>query len=281
MLARRGADARGVFANGTSRRTMVLPTAATDPTAFSQAHEDLATMHRLLAKATHSNRDVIRFGEEREFDAMYLEGFGAVFLLNVDYPLAEAPKVEKKPAETVKDPDWEEERQLAKGDADPTFRRFGGGEAGTEIEFNSDRVNRLKTRLIDTIKHSANIRVLKQNEDVIIVVAGRNQTGPAMGMMGGMTGNFGGVGFGGGGGGGLGGGAQPGAFPSPNPLVGTAVAPGGINVQVAPIAWSMINTDHGLQSAMVLRVKKLAIDDLTSGKMSADDFRSKVDVRTY
>lgn len=273
---------RGLFSSGTNRRTMVLPSGATDPQSLAQTHEDLVVMHRLLTKALSSKSNTKEFAfrfnsDDRQVDAMYLEGYGAVFLLNVDYPLVETPKHEKPAPEVEpKDPAWDDERRSALGE-DPTGgNQFGAQEWGDDSkaaapEFNPDRVNRLQTRMIDTLKHAANIRNLKPEDDVIVVIAGRSQprvialakTKP--------------VAFGAGeptiigGGGGISGGAMIATAPgAPKPPYTRTVS--------ADTGMALIASDRGSQSSLVLRVKKSAVDALAAGKLDADGFKSAVKI---
>ena len=275
---------RGLFSTGTNRRTMVLPTGTTDPQSLAQTHEDLVVMHRLLTKALSSKTNNKEFGfrfnsDDRQVDAMYLEGYGAVFLLNVDYPLVETPKHEKPaPEAEPKDPTWDSERRTALGEDTGEPNTFGGQEWGEDAraaapEFNPDRVNRLQTRMIETLKHAANIRNLKPEDDVIVVIAGRSQprivafskTKP--------------VAFGGGEVNVIGGGGN-GITVSPR----VAVTPG---APKPPIARStvtfeggtaLIASDRGSQSSMVLRVKKSSVDALSNGKLDADGFKAAVKI---
>jgi hypothetical protein len=267
-IVRWQADAGRSWATaGTSRRTMVLPLSAAGSANLNHAHEDLRIMHRLLTKSLSSNpRNVEKFSirlgaEDRQFDAMYLEGFGAVFLLSVDYPLVEPAKFEPKPAEPEpKDPDWAKEQRHPEGETDDgalVGQDFAGEVGATQPEFNPERVNRLRIRMTEAIKHASNIRTLKPKEEVVVVIAGRT---------------------------------QPKAFvfaPAANnespklvatvPVTPVATAGGA----PAPVKWPVISSDRNLQSAMVLRVKKSVVDDLADSKINAEDFRSKIEVSTY
>ncbi|HTI69062.1 MAG TPA: hypothetical protein VMF06_03805 [Candidatus Limnocylindria bacterium] len=268
---------RGLFSSGTNRRTLVLPTGTTDPQALAQTHEDLVVMHRLLTRALSGSKNnpkeyAFRFNsDDRQVDAMYLAGYGTVFLLNVDFPLVETPKVEHKaPEAEAKDPAWEKERRRASGD-DPddgaavNFEVNDDGRNGPP-DFDAEKVNRLRNRLLEALKHAANIRTLKPEEDVIVVVAGRSQpaivtrinnqirlTEPAV----------------------------VGVAPA-KPAAGNAAWSGAAmnyNRAVAPESTvALIASDRGSQSSLVLRVKKSVVDDLAAGKLDADGFKNAVNI---
>lgn len=259
------ADAMRSWATmGTSRRTMVLPLSATEPANLRHAHEDLRIMHRLLTKSLSTNpRNIEKFSirlgaEDRQFDAMYLEGFGALFMLSVDYPLVEPAKPETKPAEAEsRDADWESEKQNKEGDSDEALLlpQLQTDPAAAPKEFNPERVNRLRNRMIEAIKHGSNIRTLKPNEEIVIVIAGRTQPK-----------NF----------------VFAPAAADPNVKLATAtLAAAGVEPVARTLREPVIASDKTLQSAMVLRVKKSEVDALAANKTSPEDFRSKVDVTTY
>jgi len=175
-------------------RTLVLPSDQTSTEATHQTTEDLNVMHRIVAKAVGRRRDVEKFRiafeplQSPSIDALYLDGYGALFLISVNFPLVEpnqAPTA--KPAADAKDPVWEETRRRVRTQNDDNLTEgFGGGSGivgqamhdfwnGDVEPYDAARVDKLQKKLTSALKHAANIRGLRPNETVTIVV-----TGPAV-----------------------------------------------------------------------------------------------------
>ena len=115
-------------------------------------------------------------GAGRNPDAYYLDGFGALFLLRVDFPLA-APveaKAEEGPAAT--DRTWEAtRRELREGTAgDPPIWDVLGARAfhGEFPEYDGGRVGELRGALVQSLRHASNLAVLKPEETVAVTVFG-------------------------------------------------------------------------------------------------------------
>jgi hypothetical protein len=143
--------------------------------------EDLAVMSHLLSKSLeelpggpgHPNKvmgiDVFFSSGTAPLRSMYLENYGAVFLLNVNFPLIAPPEkhVEEKPPG---DSAWDEAWQEVYGQ-----RSQGMGEAAED--YNQDKVDKLKDILMETLKNATNIRGLASDEFVTIWVCGGNSSG--------------------------------------------------------------------------------------------------------
>jgi hypothetical protein len=100
-------------------------------------------------------------------EAMYLQGFGSLFFIGVDFPLSPPPKVqEDKPEEGV-DTVWRDTKTAIYNPAESVRRRV---EVQPQKEYDAERVQDLQKTIIKTLKHAANIRGLKTNEWVTIVV---------------------------------------------------------------------------------------------------------------
>ena len=108
---------------------------------------------------------------------MYVQGYGALFLTKVDFPLSPPPQTEEKEEtkEEDADPVWEQTKQ----------EMFSPQEASRrtpdrpEEKYDADKVENLKTTYIIALKHAANIRGLKADESVILTVTGKvSQSGP-------------------------------------------------------------------------------------------------------
>ena len=115
--------------------------------------------------------------------SMYLQGYGALFLMKVDFPLSPPPQAEQKQEEETKkeetDPVWQQMRS----------EMYEPQEAGRhkakepQAEYDAEKVENLKTTLVRALKHAANIRSLKQDESVILAVAGSGESGGETAMV--------------------------------------------------------------------------------------------------
>lgn len=180
------------------RRELILPGPGASAEDLGQTEQDLAVMHKLLRKAaqpedaTHNGFRFswgdFRLGDGRDLDSMYLGGYGAVFLLEVDYPLAALPRAGEtasKPKQP-EDPAWERaQRELAaeNGGAADSQALVVGDDSGAETAYDAERVGGLVHRLTEALKHARNLKTLKPDERVVIQVtgAGDHESGAAMG----------------------------------------------------------------------------------------------------
>ncbi len=165
-------------------RLLIIPAADASGESVAQIREDLTIMSRLLQKTTFpdgQNRNGfrfdfgdLRFGGRTELDALYLDGYGAVFLLNVDYPLSSPAKEDSKKVETKdkKDEAWEKARREVAGKGEPDDLE-GEPEPDEARSFDSSKVDRLKQRVIAALRSAANIRTLKPKDNVVVQVTGK------------------------------------------------------------------------------------------------------------
>jgi len=109
-------------------------------------------------------------------EAIYIEGYGALFLMKVDFPLS-PPKVqeeEKEVKEEDADPVWEQMKQdMYAPERDVRIRRMTNR---PEEEYDAEKVEKLKTTLIEALKHAANIRGLKPDESIILTITGSGES---------------------------------------------------------------------------------------------------------
>jgi hypothetical protein len=173
-------------------RTLVLPPTASGSGDLAEAHEDLAVMARIFGKAAsksgkNQREFAFRFGEGRDLDALYLGGYGALFFVSVDWPVGTEPKTEPKKAAKGDESDavWEKERRKLRGgkdgkededddsDDDSTDSESGGYDAG--------KVRELTERLTAVYRHGANLRMVKDSEEIVVVVLGRGDSKGASG----------------------------------------------------------------------------------------------------
>jgi hypothetical protein len=177
----------------------VIPTAELKIEELAAMTEDMSVMSRIFEKnleqahvttargslfvSSHDALSMFLGGRGGAIQSMYLQGYGALFLTKVDFPLSPPPQAEQKQAEETKkeetDPVWQEMRR----------EMYDPQEAGRrktkepQVEYDAEKVENLKTTLIKALKHAANIRSLKQDELVILAVAGSGESAAEDGMM--------------------------------------------------------------------------------------------------
>jgi hypothetical protein len=117
--------------------------------------------------------DPLSFGRDsRTTEAIYLEGYGALFLMKVNVLLSLPPETqqEKKTEEEDTDPLWTQMRQEIYAPEEAGRSR---SDDRPEEKYDAEKVENLKETLIKTLKHAANIRALKPDESVILTVTGK------------------------------------------------------------------------------------------------------------
>src|SRR5829696_4543021 len=113
--------------------------------------EDLSVMQRILEKAAGAKADgpataagieIFSFNRPNSPRAFYLADYGAMFLLNVKFPLVAPPKKDEQTRTNETNTEWERAREEVYG-----RRGFEKGEmaASAGEEFDSQRVENLKT----------------------------------------------------------------------------------------------------------------------------------------
>ncbi len=131
----------------------------------------IATARGRLFVSSHDALSMLLGGGGGALQSMYLQGYGALFLLKVDFPLSPSPQIEEEPETEKKekgDPVWEETRQQM---FEPQEAAKGKPKE-QQPKYDPEQVETLKTTLVKALKHAANIRSLKPDESVVLVVAG-------------------------------------------------------------------------------------------------------------
>lgn len=317
-----------VFARTQGRRphTLVVSPNKLEAAIQSALEEDLSVMALILEKEAQreqgQNPRDLAMGivitspmDTPTSQALYLDGYGALFTLNVRFPLL-PPAVKKTEPKSKKpeDSDWEKARRElfeprggATGDrlAMPGMASLGdwnGRGGGPEMEYDAGKVESLKRAILETLKNAGNIRHLKPEEAITVRVASN-------------TGNFhsyrkwsadnGGAGsasisFGGPGAGGVGSSVsvtttttagspdQPGGNPDAvvtkdlrtglqvHRVAGARGGPGTVVVQ------DIRTSDESARpAALTIRVKKIDVDNYSKGKMSLEEFQKKATISVY
>jgi hypothetical protein len=102
--------------------------------------------------------------------AMYLDGFGALFLAKVNFPLMGPRKLEEKMSEPPLGSEWEDvKRELGNEPGngwDATESYLIGG------DYDEERIEALQSALFESLRNATNIRNLKSDESVAVTVFG-------------------------------------------------------------------------------------------------------------
>lgn len=266
-----GRKMMSAFVRGKSSNMLVIPDTEIKAEEVAAVTQDMQVMSHIFDKIFKGPRLIegvfMNYGdffgrESRATQAIYLQGYGTLFLLEVDFPFSPPPKSttkEEQPEET--DSIWQ---QAKKEIFYPTTIQRTQPQ---EDKYDEEKVKELKSRLVKALKHAANIRNIKPEEWIILTVHGAAQKGSGVVMYkintqgtskaisSNRSGSFeGGYGFGGGaGGGGFGGGA----------MIGTG------------------QKQAYQGSVMTIRAKKSDIDDYAGGKLDLEQFKEKVQILVY
>ncbi len=278
---------------------LVIPTWEVDLEDFAETREDMQVMLHILREKLSEPRMILGVlndygdffsGGGRDIQATYLQGYAALFVMEVDFPFSfpSEPRGEGEPREREPvDPVWQRARQRLY--APPGAMRYGASRqrGGTDqVSF-----EQFKEDLVETLKHAANIRNVEPNEWVIVTVVGRSEQGLGVAPSGrgiGRTGGYGGgmmSGYGmagtysrsggssSGGAGGYGGGG--GGFYMRSS--GYSSASGGASTSRVP----RVTVAPASATVLTLQAKKADIDAFAKGEIDLEQFRQKVKTFTY
>ena len=160
---------------------LVIPSGQIKPEKLAQVVEDMSVMSRIFDKELQQGGLIEKregyqvfapfFGRDvPEIRSIYIEGYGALFLINVDFPLSPPGEVEQgKTDESGVDKIWEQaRRELYSG------QERQQAESGCPMpEYDADKVATLKTKLTRvSLKHASNIRGLGDDEWIVVAVSG-------------------------------------------------------------------------------------------------------------
>lgn len=171
-------------------RVLVVPAAEIKTEDILAITEDMSVMSRIFERNLERARigavpgDVYMhaqfpletlLGRGRSgIQSIYLQGFGALFLTKVDFPLSPGPQAqeEKQTQEDEDvDPVWERTR-IEMYEPEEARRRTTRTAAKPEEKYDAEKVANLKSTIITSLKHAANIRNLKPDESVVLTVTG-------------------------------------------------------------------------------------------------------------
>lgn len=160
----------------TEQAVLVVPTARMEAETFVQLGEDMnimcRVMDRLLASAGLKLRDWPPFvppDQRRATRGVYLPGFGAVLLVDVDFPLVAPPEDTPEPdVQQQADTLWSEIRQQMRGQPAPADT---GRDTDKAAAYDDLKLESLKRTFLAALKHASNIRGLDPNDHIVAVAA--------------------------------------------------------------------------------------------------------------
>jgi hypothetical protein len=133
------------------------------PAIYGRYERSLAELDTLLRRS-------LRAGATQT-QAMYVQGYAAIFFIDVDFPLS-PPQAQAEKVKEGADRVWEQTKwEVTASNKDLPLEYMRQQDAAAR-QYDKDVVEQLKTNLVKTLKHAANIRNLKPDEWVILVVVG-------------------------------------------------------------------------------------------------------------
>jgi len=160
------------------REIQIIPAKETEATKIAAISRDLRVMWHILRKrfvGYEYNRLFEDLGDifvadDRATKAMYIEGFGALFFLEVDFPVKPLPASEKQDTEGTEDAVDQAWKQAEQELFSP--EGYDSSNLASVIAFDAVTVESLKTRLISRLKHASNIRSMRPDDWVVVTVYG-------------------------------------------------------------------------------------------------------------
>jgi hypothetical protein len=187
--AAKGYAAAGHIDSNRPNQALLIRTRDMDLEEQSQLEEDLNVMSRILEKAAQSDATPARGPRAMGIElvlgvgsgpvrTLYLDGYGALFMVNVGFALLPAataddtdPDEPKSETETI----WEQTRQEMYGNPrspDSVVTFVGGPELIEGQPYDAEKVEALRTSLIEALKNATNFRQLADGESVTVCVTG-------------------------------------------------------------------------------------------------------------
>jgi hypothetical protein len=186
--------------NSAATKPLVIRSGAIDAQAAKLLEEDLTIMARILAKTLREagvqDEKRVAMGIQLEtlgaptrgvLQNFYLENYGAMFMLNVRFPLTQPPKKKAESTHSaLTGSEWEETRRELFGADGLRSGAFRNGLSSMRVwtsktqpvEYDAERVEKLKEALWQSLKNATHIRGLKPEEFVTVTVLGPEPVHP-------------------------------------------------------------------------------------------------------
>ena len=245
--------------SGGAASVFVIPSAEIETKDLLTINEDINVMSRIFATSLQQARISSSGGRvfaddntsallhalsgrnRASMQSLYLQGYGVLFLMKVDFPLLPPLQTQQEDATEEKeegDKVWEDTRRqlyepglLAKRKKDDSA-----------VEYDAEKVENLKTTLIKALKHASNIRNLKPEESAILTITGGGGNGAMVTTHSAIVVS----------------GREKVVHESPSSAVGSAA-----------------------RQALVIRAKKADIDSFAKGALDIEQFRQRVQMINY
>ena len=178
---------RWPFQSSGTASVLVIPSAEIETRDLLTINEDMNVMARIFATNLQRARispsggslfigdytrrfDIFSSRSGNSIQSLYLQGYGVLFLMKVDFPLSPS-KPAQEPDETEKEQDGDEvwrNMRLRLYEPEKLSKRKDDSAA----KYDAEKVENLKTTVINALKHASNIRSLKPDESVILTITG-------------------------------------------------------------------------------------------------------------
>ncbi|NQT00802.1 MAG: hypothetical protein HQ580_02135, partial [Planctomycetes bacterium] len=176
-----------MFGRTGSRKVLVIPATDIEAENLVAITEDLQVMSHIFDERFKKPQEIkgvfVDFGDffgrdRRSTEAIYIQDYGVLFLMEVNFVFSPAPKPKEQEAQETEeyvDPDWQRAKQKLFSP-----KGFGGSDFVPEEKYSADKIEQIKTELIRTLKHTANIRNLHPDEWIILTVIGKGRQAGGM-----------------------------------------------------------------------------------------------------
>ena len=176
------------FGTETPTRPLMIRSSRADAKQMDQLSDDLTVMARILDKAIAEHTDglhpkkvaggieitVLNAGLSSATRAMYVDDYGAIFTLSVNIPLKAQPQVVNvEPKEQKRRTPWQETQSELYGPGPRMIKRW---QPALWRQFDQEEVDAFKAMLVETLREATNIRHLKPNDIIAVVVRGMPQS---------------------------------------------------------------------------------------------------------
>ncbi len=174
--------------------TLLVPAEQIEPEKFSTITEDINVMARIFDKNIEPRRSNLRwqswpFRHDEATRAIYIQGYGVLFLTKVDFPLAPPPEIQVEKADSGMDPLWQRTKQemfpsqvgvrggstTIVANKHGTYSYLVSEHTSMGTDYDPDRVDELKRKLLRLLRHATNIRNINDQEWITLAVTGASQ----------------------------------------------------------------------------------------------------------
>ncbi|MEN6578387.1 MAG: hypothetical protein ABFD90_18725 [Phycisphaerales bacterium] len=138
---------------------------------LESADSDAASLYRRMRFRNGDASPAVLFSSPGRARPLYVAGYGALFFIQVDFPLVPpAETAEKAPAKEDSDTVWVQTRRSILEPEWPGM--YPARDTGASPPYSRERIETLKSTLTTTMKHGTNIRGLETGEWLTIVLQG-------------------------------------------------------------------------------------------------------------